>query len=132
MLSVASANEHFRAAGMPREKSAAETADDAIKTTLSAAADKLELQSCRNEMQAGRMEMQPNRMETHTNRGEHQMNRSERAASEERAPAVTGEDGLAFILAPTPAQLGRAPLQRRQSMGECAVGVVTGFPRVMR
>ena len=30
-------------------------------------------------------------------------------------PAI--EDSQPFILAPTPAQLGRAPLQRRQSMG---------------
>lgn len=29
-----------------------------------------------------------------------------------------GEERSTFILAPTPAQLGRAPLQRRQSMGK--------------
>lgn len=28
-----------------------------------------------------------------------------------------GEKGKVFVLAPTPAQLGKAPLQRRQSMG---------------
>jgi len=30
-------------------------------------------------------------------------------------------DGQQFILAPTPAQLGRAPLQRRKNLCECFV-----------
>nr|CAD7454261.1 unnamed protein product [Timema tahoe] len=39
----------------------------------------------------------------------------------------TGEDGNTFVLAPTPAQLGKAPLQRRQSMAvsTCIVSTIS-------
>lgn len=36
-----------------------------------------------------------------------------------QSEAQIEEERQTFILAPTPAQLGKAPLQRRQSMGEC-------------
>lgn len=41
-----------------------------------------------------------------------EMNETEKTAEE------TLEENKKFILAPTPAQLGRAPLQRRQNMSE--------------
>lgn len=38
-----------------------------------------------------------------------------------QSEAQIEEERQTFILAPTPAQLGKAPLQRRQSMGECSI-----------
>lgn len=70
-----------------------------MKLTLSAAADKLELQTALN--------------------GKHEAP-SPRGAEDGAETEQHDEDSPTFVLAPTPAQLGRAPLQRRQSMGELA------------
>lgn len=44
---------------------------------------------------------------------------STNAATEDPAKPGEKEEAKPFVLAPTPAQLGKAPLQRRQSQGNC-------------
>lgn len=40
------------------------------------------------------------------------------------------EDCKRFILAPTPAQLGRAPLQRRQNLGKSILGPIASYTNI--